>query len=138
MNIHEYQAKDLFRKYGLNAAPGRVFQKNSLSVQEISKIGPPPFVVKAQIHAGGRGKAGGIQIVDAADAAFGVAKKMLGTKLKTYQTAGVVKLLYSVPFVLSRAVSKSSRLHARRPKKFSGVISESIKLLRRRLFVPSF
>src|SRR3989338_589745 len=104
MNIHEYQAKDLFRKYGLNAAPGRVFQKNSLSVQEISKIGPPPFVVKAQIHAGGRGKAGGIQIVDAADAAFGVAKKMLGTKLKTYQTAGVAK---PVDWVLIEAARRS-------------------------------
>ena len=96
MNIHEYQAKDIFRRFGLNVPLGKVFSQNAISLEAIRSIGSAPFVVKAQVHAGGRGKAGGIKIVQTAEAALEAAKKMLGTELATYQTAGVAKPIDSV------------------------------------------
>ncbi len=91
MNIHEYQAKEIFSQFGLKVPTGKVFDQKTLSLGEIKKISPKHFVVKAQVHAGGRGKAGGIKIVETAEQAFEAAKKMLGTSLATYQTAGIAK-----------------------------------------------
>ncbi|MBI4358542.1 MAG: ADP-forming succinate--CoA ligase subunit beta [Candidatus Omnitrophica bacterium] len=91
MNIHEYQAKAIFQKFGLRIPPGKVFDQNTLSLDQIRSIGPKRFAVKAQVHAGGRGKAGGIKIVETAEEAFQAAKSMLGTTLVTYQTAGAAK-----------------------------------------------
>ena len=106
MNIHEYQAKELFRTYGLALPPARSFDARSLSVESIREISPGPYAVKAQIHAGGRGKAGGIRIVSSARDAFDAAKKMLGTKLATYQTAGIAKPIQHVLIESSSQIRK--------------------------------
>ena len=106
MNIHEYQAKTIFRQFGLKIPSGKVFDRDSLSVDAIRAIGLPPFVIKAQIHAGGRGKAGGIKIVETAEQAFEAARKMLGTSLVTYQTAGVPKPIDRVLIEMSRRIQK--------------------------------
>lgn len=103
MNIHEYQAKIIFQKFGLDVPPGKVFDQNSLSLDQIRAIGPSRLVVKAQVHAGGRGKAGGIKIVETAEEAFQAAKKLLGSSLVTYQTAGVQK---PIDHVLIEATSQ--------------------------------
>src|SRR3989338_7368980 len=91
MNIHEYQAKQILKRYGLPIPNEKVFDQKTLSLDEIRSLGKAPLAVKAQIHAGGRGKAGGVKIVDTPEAAYGAAQKMLGTTLATYQTAGVAK-----------------------------------------------
>ncbi len=106
MNIHEYQAKDIFRKFGLSVPSGKVFDQNSLSLDQIRAIGASHFVVKAQVHAGGRGKAGGIKIVETAEQAFDAAKKMLGSTLVTYQTAGAAK---PIDLVLIEITSRIER-----------------------------
>lgn len=113
MNIHEYQAKELFRRYGLSLLPGKAFKDARaihelpvLSLEEIANIGPPPFAVKAQIQAGGRGKAGGIKIADTPEDAFKAAKKMFGSKLQTAQTAGVAKPVDSVLIEVAREIKK--------------------------------
>ena len=103
MNIHEYQAKEIFSRFGLKIPAGKVFDQTSLLLEEIKKIAPKNFVVKAQVHAGGRGKAGGIKIVETAQQAFEAAKKMLGTSLTTYQTAGVAK---PIDHILIEATSR--------------------------------
>ncbi len=88
MNIHEYQAKDIFRRFGISAPSGRVFDQTNLTVETVRSVGTGPFVVKAQVHAGGRGKAGGVKIVPTPEAAFEAAKSLLGQELVTYQTGG--------------------------------------------------
>ena len=64
MNIHEYQAKNLFREYGLNILKGNVAFSSDEAVDIAKKIDSAKWVVKAQIHAGGRGKGGGIKIAN--------------------------------------------------------------------------
>jgi succinyl-CoA synthetase beta subunit len=86
MKIHEYQAKAILARYGVPVPRGEV----AFSAHEVNEIarrlGSPVVVVKAQIHAGGRGKAGGVKVVKSADAAEAVAKDLLGRTLVTYQT----------------------------------------------------
>jgi succinyl-CoA synthetase beta subunit len=86
MKIHEYQAKAILGRYGVPVPRGEV----AFSAQEVSEIarrlGSRVVVVKAQIHAGGRGKAGGVKVVKSADAAEEAAKKLLGSTLVTHQT----------------------------------------------------
>jgi len=86
MKIHEYQAKAILARYGVPVPRGEV----AFSAQEVNdiarRLGSPVVVVKAQIHAGGRGKAGGVKVVRSADAAEEVAKNLLGQTLVTYQT----------------------------------------------------
>ncbi len=106
MNIHEYQAKAIFSQFGLKVPIGKVFDQKSLSLEEIRKIGAKQFVVKAQVHAGGRGKAGGIKIVETAEQAFEAAKNMLGTSLATYQTAGVAKPIDHVLIEVTSRIKK--------------------------------
>ena len=103
MNIHEYQAKEIFRKFGIKVPSGKVFDQNSLSLDEIKTIAQRSFVVKAQVHAGGRGKAGGIKLVETAEQAFDAAKGMLGKTLTTYQTGSVAK---PIDYVLIEATSR--------------------------------
>ncbi len=103
MNIHEYQAKEIFRKFGIQVPHGKVFDQKTLSLSEIKSISPSNFVVKAQVHAGGRGKAGGIKLVETPEQAFEAAKNMLGKTLTTYQTAGVAK---PIDYVLIETTSK--------------------------------
>jgi len=86
MNLHEYQAKQLFRQYGLPVPSGIVIQDKSQAGSAVRELSGSKWVVKAQVHAGGRGKAGGVELVDDADAATEAAGKMLGKHLVTYQT----------------------------------------------------
>jgi succinyl-CoA synthetase beta subunit len=89
MKIHEYQAKAILARYGVPVPRSEV----AFSAQEVSEIarrlGTSVVVVKAQIHAGGRGKGGGVKVVKSADAAEEAAKAMLGSTLVTYQTGPV-------------------------------------------------
>ncbi|MDG2472814.1 MAG: ADP-forming succinate--CoA ligase subunit beta [Pseudomonadales bacterium] len=86
MNLHEYQGKQLFAEYGLPVSKGYAVDTPEEAVAAAEKIGGSEWVVKAQVHAGGRGKAGGVKLLkDTADiAAF--AKQWLGKNLVTYQT----------------------------------------------------
>jgi succinyl-CoA synthetase beta subunit len=89
MNFHEYQAKQLFADYGIAVQAGRVARTPEEAVDAAKAIGGDFWVVKAQIHAGGRGKAGGVKLAKTLDQVREYAKAMLGTKMSTYQTAGV-------------------------------------------------
>ncbi|HLS84477.1 MAG TPA: ADP-forming succinate--CoA ligase subunit beta [Arenimonas sp.] len=89
MNFHEYQAKQLFAEYGIAVPAGRVARTPEEAVDAAKAIGGDFWVVKAQIHAGGRGKAGGVKLAKTLDQVREYAKAMLGTRMATYQTAGV-------------------------------------------------
>ncbi|MDO5506689.1 MAG: acetate--CoA ligase family protein, partial [Pseudoxanthomonas suwonensis] len=89
MNFHEYQAKQLFAEYGIAVPPGQVAHSPDEAVAAAKAIGGDFWVVKAQIHAGGRGKAGGVKLCKTLDEVRDNAKAMLGTTMATYQTAGV-------------------------------------------------
>lgn len=86
MNLHEYQAKDLFRRYGLPVPNGVVIHDKSEAANAIRELSGSRWIAKAQVHAGGRGKAGGVRIVEDANAATEFAAGMLGRNLVTFQT----------------------------------------------------
>jgi succinyl-CoA synthetase beta subunit len=88
MNFHEYQAKELFAEYGIPVPAGRVAQTPEQAVEAAKSIGGEQWVVKAQIHAGGRGKAGGVKLVKSLDGVREAAAAMLGTRMSTYQSGG--------------------------------------------------
>ena len=88
MNFHEYQAKELFAEVGIPVPAGRAVRSAEEAHAAAKAIGGDLFVVKAQIHAGGRGKAGGVKLVKTPDEARDAAAKMLGTKMTTYQSGG--------------------------------------------------
>ena len=93
MNIHEYQAKELFSTYNIPVSTGAVaFTKDEIEMA-VSKVSGPTWVVKAQIHAGGRGKGGGVKVVSSAADAVVEAKKMFGMNLVTPQTGPEGKLV---------------------------------------------
>ena len=86
MNLHEHQAKTLFKSYDLPTSNFFVAEKYEQAKELASKLNVSKWVVKAQVHAGGRGKAGGVEIVDNLDDVEAFAKKWLGKNLITYQT----------------------------------------------------
>lgn len=86
MNLHEYQGKQLFAQYGLPVSKGIAAATVEEAVAAADKIGGDMFVVKAQVHAGGRGKAGGVKLVKSKDEIRAFAEKWLGKNLVTYQT----------------------------------------------------
>lgn len=86
MNLHEYQAKQLFAEYGLPVSKGIAAETPSEAANAASIIGGDKWVVKAQVHAGGRGKAGGVKLVSSKAEIEEFAKKWLGNRLVTYQT----------------------------------------------------
>lgn len=86
MNLHEYQGKQLFAQYGLPVSEGIAAATVDEAVAAADKIGGQRWVVKAQVHAGGRGKAGGVKLVDNKDDIREFAEKWLGKRLVTYQT----------------------------------------------------
>jgi succinyl-CoA synthetase beta subunit len=86
MNLHEYQAKDLLRRYGVAVPQGSVAANAQEAVAVAQNLGGSLWVVKAQVHAGGRGKAGGVQLVRNLSALRGAAERMLGRNLVTQQT----------------------------------------------------
>lgn len=120
MNIHEYQGKEILRKYGVAVPNGRVAFSPDEAVKVAKELGSNVTVVKAQIHAGGRGKAGGVKIAKNLDEVRSYAKELLGKILVTHQTGPEgkeVKRLYIeegsdiskeyyLSFVLDRATSR--------------------------------
>ncbi|MGH7092910.1 MAG: ADP-forming succinate--CoA ligase subunit beta, partial [Stellaceae bacterium] len=86
MNIHEYQAKELLAKYRVPVPPGGVAYTAAEAVAVARGLGGAAWVVKAQIHAGGRGKAGGVKLVRSEDEVAGAAQALLGKRLVTHQT----------------------------------------------------
>ncbi|MGB5325393.1 MAG: ADP-forming succinate--CoA ligase subunit beta [Pseudomonadales bacterium] len=86
MNLHEYQGKALFAEYGLPVSKGYACDSPEQAAEAIGKIGGDKWVVKAQVHAGGRGKAGGVKLVESAAEAREFAAQWLGKKMVTYQT----------------------------------------------------
>ena len=86
MNLHEYQAKQLFAEYGLPVSTGIAVDNGPDAKAAAEKIGGDKWVVKAQVHAGGRGKAGGVRLVDSPAEAQSFAEEWLGKNLVTYQT----------------------------------------------------
>ncbi|AIF43773.1 ADP-forming succinate--CoA ligase subunit beta [Virgibacillus sp. SK37] len=120
MNIHEYQGKDILRNYGVNVPNGHVAYTVDEAVEAAKKLGSDVTVVKAQIHAGGRGKAGGVKIAKNLDEVRTYADEILGKTLVTHQTGPegkeVKRLLieegcdikkeYYVGVVLDRATSR--------------------------------
>jgi len=85
MKIHEYQAKDILRAHGVPVPAGRVVTAADQAAAAARELGGGRLVVKAQVHAGGRGKAGGIKVVEGVDAVVETVRTMLGMRLKTHQ-----------------------------------------------------
>jgi len=106
MNFHEYQAKQLFADYGIAVPAGRVARTPEEAVDAAKAIGGDFWVVKAQIHAGGRGKAGGVKLSRSLDEVREYAKGMLGTKMETYQSAGVALPIDSVLVTQATDIAK--------------------------------
>jgi succinyl-CoA synthetase beta subunit len=88
MNFHEYQAKELFAEYGIAVPPGKVASTPEQAVEAAQALGGGQWMVKAQIHAGGRGKAGGVKFCKSVDEVKAAAAGMLGRKMETYQSGG--------------------------------------------------
>ncbi len=96
MNIHEYQAKEILRKYGVAVPPGKVAFTAAEAEQAARELGGSVFVVKAQIHAGGRGKGGGVKLAKGPGEVREIAQKMLGMRLVTHQTGPEGKIVHRV------------------------------------------
>src|SRR5216110_3011049 len=97
MNIHEYQAKEVLRKFGVAVPRGKPAFSVDEAIKGAQELGGPVWVVKAQIHAGGRGKAGGVKVVKSIDDVKKEATRILGSTLVTHQTGPkgkVVNRLY--------------------------------------------
>ncbi|WP_429040811.1 ADP-forming succinate--CoA ligase subunit beta [Aeromonas veronii] len=88
MNLHEYQAKQLFAEYGLPVSEGYACATPQEAAEAADKIGGNTWVVKCQVHAGGRGKAGGVKVAKSKDEIRAFAQNWLGKNLVTYQTDG--------------------------------------------------
>src|SRR5690349_21963168 len=86
MNIHEYQGKELFRSFGVATPRGYPAMSVDEAVEAAKKLGGNVWVVKAQIHAGGRGKGGGVRVARSLDEVRDLSRKILGMQLKTHQT----------------------------------------------------
>ena len=106
MNIHEYQAKQLFAEFGIPVPPRRIARSEQEAQDAAKNLKGESWVVKAQVHAGGRGKAGGVQLVKSIDAVGTSALKMLSSRLTTKQT-GAKGL--PIPAVLVEQVTDIAR-----------------------------
>ena len=96
MKIHEYQGKELFRKYNVPVPNGKLIHNKSEAIRAASEIGTPVVVVKAQIHAGGRGKGGGVKLAKSPQEAEKHAGDILGMTLVTHQTGPEGRLVKKV------------------------------------------
>jgi succinyl-CoA synthetase beta subunit len=96
MNLHEYQAKQLFASYNLPVPNGQVAHNVEDAIQVATQLSTPRWVVKAQVHAGGRGKAGGVKLVVNKEELAQAVKTLLGTRLVTYQTDALGQPVNSV------------------------------------------
>jgi len=106
MNLHEYQAKALCADFGAAVPASRVVTDVSQVAAAIDELGGERWVVKAQVHAGGRGKAGGVKLVDSRDAVSAMVSGLLGTRLVTFQTGAdgqpVERVLIEAPCDIAR------------------------------------
>ena len=96
MNIHEYQAKELFKKFNIPVSTGSVAFTSEEIESAVNNVSGPTWVVKAQIHAGGRGKGGGVKVVKSSNDAIIEAKKMFGMNLVTPQTGASGKTVQRI------------------------------------------
>ena len=96
MNLHEYQGKELFAKFGLPVSKNQVISSADDASNACRDIGGNKWVVKAQVHAGGRGKAGGVKLVSSPEEAVDFANQWLGKRLVTYQTDSNGQLVNSI------------------------------------------
>ena len=96
MNIHEYQAKAILRKFGVPVPDGHVCYNGASAREWAKRLGEGPWVVKAQIHAGGRGKGGGVKLVRTSEEVRDTAREMLGMTLRTHQTGPEGKVVNRV------------------------------------------
>jgi succinyl-CoA synthetase beta subunit len=96
MNLHEYQGKELFAKFGLPVSKNKVITSADDAVNACRDIGGNKWVVKAQVHAGGRGKAGGVKLVSTPEEAVEFANNWLGKRLISYQTDSNGQLVNSI------------------------------------------
>ncbi len=106
MNIHEYQAKDLFRKFNINTSEGKVFESGQDAEEYAKSLNSNEYVVKAQIHAGGRGKAGGVKLVKTPEEVGSTVQEMLGMTLVTHQTGPEGKVVNKVYVENSSIIEK--------------------------------
>ena len=120
MNIHEYQAKAILRNFGVPVPEGHVVYNSNSARDWARRLGDGPWAVKAQIHAGGRGKGGGVKIAKSADEVKKLARQMFGMTLVTHQTGPEGKVVkrvliekgcniadeYYLSFLVDRATSK--------------------------------
>jgi succinyl-CoA synthetase beta subunit len=106
MNVHEYQAKDLFRKEGIPVPKGKVAFTVDEAVAAAKELGTAVTVVKAQIHAGGRGKGGGVKVCKSLDEVRANAQKIIGMQLVTHQTGPEGKKVKKVLVEEGSAIEK--------------------------------
>ncbi len=96
MKVHEYQAKEILKQYGIPVPRGGVAETPEEAKKIAEELGGNLFVVKAQIHAGGRGKAGGVKLARSPEEVYEIAKKMIGMRLVTHQTGPEGKIVRKV------------------------------------------
>ncbi len=96
MNIHEYQAKEILRSHGVPVPDGYMCTTSACSRETAKRLNHGPWVVKAQIHAGGRGKGGGVKLARTPDEVRDFARDMLGMTLVTHQTGPEGKVVKRV------------------------------------------
>ncbi len=96
MNIHEYQAKAILRRFGVPVPDGHVCYNGASAREWAKRLGDGPWVVKAQIHAGGRGKGGGVKLARTSEEVRNIARGMLGMTLRTHQTGPEGKVVTRV------------------------------------------
>jgi len=109
MNFHEYQAKELFASYGIPVPAGTIARTPDEAVIAAQGLGGHMWVVKAQVHAGGRGKAGGVKLVHNLDEVRSEANRMLSMRVTTYQTGGLALPVDSV--LIAEAIDIESELY---------------------------
>ena len=112
MNLHEYQGKLLFAQYNLPVSKGKVIFDARDAENACNEIGGSKWVVKAQVHAGGRGKSGGVELIDSVKSATRFAEKWLGKRLVTYQTDKKGQLVNSILIEECTSISKELYLSA--------------------------
>ncbi len=106
MNIHEYQAKEILESFGVNTLPGKVAETPEEAEAIANTINCPKYVVKAQIHAGGRGKGGGVKLANSVAEVKQLCETMLGMQLVTPQTGPEGKLVRKVLIVQAVKIQK--------------------------------
>ena len=93
MNLHEYQAKQLFAEYGLPVSKGYAADSPEEAAAAAERIGGEKWVAKAQVHAGGRGKAGGVKLVSTLAEVKEFARQWLGKNMVTYQNITIIAII---------------------------------------------